>query len=157
MKSRCLIIPAFAALLFSGMPAHAAVVTNSSTPILLEVFVPCADGGAGELIEVSGFLHTQTSLTTDKNGGVHVSQQFNPQGVTGVGLTTGDKYNGVGVTRTSMSTTASGVSVFTFLNRFDMIGQGPGNNFSVHETEHLTVLPDGTITVSFDTFTTTCK
>lgn len=157
MKSRCLIVSAFAALLFTGIPAHAAVVTNTSTPVLLQVFVPCANGGAGELIEVSGFLHTQISLTTDKNGGVHASQQFNPQGVTGVGLTTGDRYNGTGVSRNSMSTTATGVAVFTYINRFDMVGQGPGNNFSVHETEHTTVLPDGTVTVSFDNFSTTCK
>lgn len=157
MKSRSLVISVFAALLITGIPAHAAVVTNTSTPIVLSVFVPCAAGGAGELIEISGFLHTQISLTIDKNGGVHASQQFNPQGVTGSGVTTGDGYNGVGVTRNSMSTTASGVVVFTSVNRFDMVGQGPGNNFSVHATEHLTVLPDGTVTVSFDNVSTTCK
>jgi hypothetical protein len=38
-----------------------------------------------------------------------------------------------------------------------MIGQGPGNNFSVHETEHITVLPDFTVTVFFDNFSVTCK
>jgi hypothetical protein len=157
MKSRSLIISAFAALLLTGMPAYAAVVTNSSIPITLTVFVPCANGGAGEFIEVSGFLHVLSSLTVDKNGGFHISEHFNPQGVTGLGLTTGDKYNGTGVTRDDFSATSSGVVQFTFINRFDMVGQGPGNNFSVHETAHTTVLPDGTVTVSFDNFSATCK
>jgi len=157
MNLRSLIISAFAVLLLTGMPAYAAVVTNSSVPITLDVFVPCANGGAGEMIEVSGFLHILSSTTVDKAGGIHVSEQFNPQGVTGVGLTTGDKYNATGLTRDDFSTTSSGAQQLTFINRFDMVGQGPGNNFSVHETEHLTILPDGTVTVSFDNLSITCK
>jgi len=156
MKSRSLIISAFAVLLLTGMPAYAAV-TNTSIPITLDVFVPCANGGAGELIEVSGFLHVLTSTTVDKAGGFHFSQQFNPQGVHGFGLTTGDKYNATGLTREDFSTTSSGLQQLTFINRFDMVGQGPGNNFSVHETEHVTILPDGTVAVSFDNFSITCK
>jgi hypothetical protein len=157
MKSRSLIISAFAILLLSSVPAQAAVVTNTSIPITLTVFVPCANGGAGEDIEVSGFLHVLISTTVDTKGGVHFSEQFNPQGVSGSGLTTGDKYNAIGLTRDDFSTTSSGVVQVTFINRFDMIGQGPGNNFSVHETEHITVLPDGTVTVFFDNFSITCK
>jgi hypothetical protein len=157
MKSRSLIISAFAILLLTGIPAYAAVVTNTSTPITLTVFVPCANGGAGEDIEVSGLLHVLISTTVDAKGGVHFSEQFNPQGVSGVGLTTGDKYNAIGLTRDDFSTTSSGVVQVTFINRFDMIGQGPGNNFSVHETEHITILPDGTVTVFFDNFSVTCK
>ena len=157
MKPRSLIISAFAILLLTCIPAYAAVVTNTSIPITLDVFVPCANGGAGETIEVSGFLHVQTSVTFDQNGGLHFSEQFNPQGVGGVGLTTGDKYRATGLTRDDFSTTSSGVQQFTFINRFDMVGQGPGNNLSTHETEHITILPDGTVTVFFDNFSITCK
>ncbi len=157
MKSRSLIISAFAVLLLTGIPAYAAVVTNTSIPLDLTVFVPCADGGAGEDIQLSGFLHVLISTTVDNNGGVHFSEQFNPQDVSGVGLTTGDKYRATGLTRDDFSTTSSGLVQFSFVNRFDMIGQGPGNNFSVHETQHVTILPDGTVTVSFDNLTITCK
>jgi hypothetical protein len=157
MKSRSLIISAFAVLLLAGVPAYAAVVTNTSMPILLDVFVPCAAGGAGETIEVSGFLHVQSSVTIDKNGGVHLSEQVNPQGVGGFGLTTGDRYRATGLTRDDFSATSSGLVQFTYINRFDMIGQGPGNNFSVHETQHITILPDGTVTVAFDSLSVTCK
>jgi hypothetical protein len=72
-------------------------------------------------------------------------------------LTTGDRYSGTGVTREDFSATSSGVVQVSFVNRFDMIGQGPDNNFSFHETGHYTVLPDGTFTVNFDNFSTTCK
>src|SRR5438309_357223 len=142
MKPRSLIISAFAALLLTGIPAQAAVVTNTSIPITnLVVFVPCAAGGAGEFIQLSGFLHVQSSVTADKNGGIHFSEHFNPQGVSGAGLTTGDRYSGTGVTRDDFSATSSGVVQVSFVNRFDMIGQGPGNNFSLHETGHVTVFP----------------
>jgi hypothetical protein len=158
MKSRSLIVSAFVALLLVfSMPARAAVVSNISSPITLQVFVPCADGGVGETIEVSGSLHELISVTSDSAGGLHVTQQDNPQHVGGVGLTTGAKYRATGLTREEFSTTASGVFEFTFINRFDMVGQGPGNNFSVHETAHETVLPDGTVTVSFDNFSVTCQ
>lgn len=157
MKPRSLIVPVFAALLLFSLPAGAAVVTNISTPITLQFFVPCADGGAGETIEFSGFLHDLITTTIDEQGGVHVTEQTNPQNVGGVGLTTGDRYRGTGLTRQEFSTTASGVFEFTFIDRFDLIGQGPGNNFSVHETVHTTVLPDGTVTVTFDNLSITCR
>jgi hypothetical protein len=157
MKRRSLIICTIAALLLTGIPAQAAVVTNTSIPIPLVVFVPCANGGAGEFIQLSGFLHVQSSVTADKNGGIHFSEHFNPQGVSGAGLTTGDRYSGTGVTREDFSATSSGVVQVSFVNRFDMIGQGPGNNFSIHETGHYTVFPDGTVTVNFDNFSTTCR
>ena len=44
----------------------------------------------------------------------------------------------------------------TFVNNFRMIGQGPGNNFDVHENEHITVTPDGTVSVFHDNFSVTC-
>jgi hypothetical protein len=45
----------------------------------------------------------------------------------------------------------------TFINRFDIIGQGTGNNFTVHETAHITFNADGTVTVNFDNFSVECK
>jgi hypothetical protein len=38
-----------------------------------------------------------------------------------------------------------------------MIGQGPGNNFLVHETLHITMAADGTVTVMHDNFSIDCK
>ncbi len=45
----------------------------------------------------------------------------------------------------------------TFVNRFDFIGQGSAPNFTTHETFHVTVNANGTITASFDKLSDSCK
>jgi hypothetical protein len=150
--------PPLAAVIFAlvlVMPASAAVISNTEFPINITVFVPCAAGGAGEDVALSGDIHDLFAITFDSNGGFHATMHDNPQGVSGIGLTTGDKYQGTGVT----------LSVFngkvgfetTFVNNFRIIGQGPGNNFLVHENFHITVHPDGTVTGFVDNFSVSCK
>jgi hypothetical protein len=45
----------------------------------------------------------------------------------------------------------------TFVNNFRIIGQGPGNNFLVHETMHITLNAAGFLTVFHDNITVDCK
>jgi hypothetical protein len=45
----------------------------------------------------------------------------------------------------------------TFVNNFRIIGQGPGNNFLLHETFHLTVNANGELTTIHDNFSVDCK
>jgi hypothetical protein len=158
MKRNFAIIVAFVAVgltLASG--ANAAVQENDRTNINLTVFVPCAAGGAGEVVDISGPLHTLISFTlngNDASGYFH----FQPQGVSGTGETTGDKYQATGVTQQSFKTSLqNGQANLTFVNNFRIIGQGPGNNFLVHETLHLTFNADGVLTVSHDNFSIDCK
>lgn len=138
-------------------PAFAAVQENDTTDINLTVFVPCAAGGAGELVDLSGPLHTLVSATVNNNkasGYFH----FQPQGITGTGETTGLKYQAVGLTQQSFSgSLQNGQLALTFVNNFYIIGQGPGNNFQVHETLHITINADGSVTVSHDNFSATCQ
>ena len=71
-----------AVLVTLTLPANAAVVVNDKSEIFLSIFVPCAAGGAGEIIDVIGPLHTLVSFTINGNnvsGYVH----FQPQGITG--------------------------------------------------------------------------
>lgn len=146
------------AVLFSFMfatPTRAAVVTNTSVPIEITLFVPCANGGAGENIDVSGPLHVLASVTLDRHGGFHAHVLFNPQDVTGVGLSTGNKYQGTGETEEDFNGTVGLTD--TFVNNFNMIGQGPGNNFKVHENAHITINANGTITAFVDNFSFTCS
>jgi hypothetical protein len=135
--------------------AHAAMVINVSVPTERQVFVPCANGGVGEVIVISGELHALISVTLDANGGVHEHILFNPQGVDGVGLTTGLKYQRVGVAEEDINGTVG--STDTFVEVFDMIGQGPGNNFKLHVTSHITVNADGSLTASVANIFSTCK
>jgi hypothetical protein len=137
-------------------PANAAVQVNDTTVISLTVFIPCAAGGAGEVVDLNGPLHTLISFTIN---GSNVSGYFHfqPQGISGTGETTGVKYQATGITQESFKNSLqNGQANFTFVNNFRIIGQGPGNNFLVHETLHFTVNADGTLTVFHDNFSISC-
>ena len=145
------------ALVFVAASANAAVQVNTTTDISLQVFVPCAAGGAGEIVDLSGPLHVLLSFTINGNN-VSGVQHFQPQGISGTGETTGAKYQATGVTSTTFQMSLqNGQASETFINRFDIIGQGPGNNFRVHETAHITFNAGGTVTVNFDNFNVECK
>ena len=139
-------------------PAAASVFTdNIVIPTDLLVFVSCADGGAGEEVLLSGNLHIVTHLAVNGNRFVF-KDHFQPQGISGVGLTTGDKYQATGVTQDRFSGSfVNGQFSETFVNNFRIIGEGPGNNFLVHETFHVTITANGLVTVEVDRFTTSCK
>jgi len=146
-----------AVMAFMTAPANAAIQVNESIPISLFVFVPCAAGGAGEIVDLSGPLHVLITFTINGNN-VSGVQHFQPQGISGTGETTGANYQATGLTETTFSTSfQNGQANSTFVNRFDIIGQGPGNNFTVHETAHITTNANGTLTVNFDNFGVECK
>jgi hypothetical protein len=148
------------ALVLSAVPALSqatTLTTNIQSPVNFTLFVSCAAGGAGEWVSLAGSLHFLSVVTIDANAGVKVQVHFQPMGVGGTGLTTGDKYRGNGVTRTSFSMTPAGTFLTTFINRFNIIGQGRGNNFVARDTVHMTVLADGTTTATVDNFAAECK
>lgn len=140
-----------------GSAAGSAPTFTASTkiPVDIVVFVPCANGGAGEIVELTGNLHDLFSFTFDGSGGAHVMQVDNPQGISGTGQTTGAKYQATGETLNTFNAQV-GLET-TFVNNFKIIGQGPGNNFLIHENFHLTVNANGTVTAFVDNFSVTCK
>ncbi len=85
------------AVAVSIAPADAAVQVNDKTNVNLTIFVPCAAGGAGEVVDLSGPLHTLISFTINGNT-VSGYFHFQPQGISGTGETTGANYHGTGVT-----------------------------------------------------------
>jgi len=142
----------------SVSPALAQATTftdNVKVPIDIFVFVPCAAGGAGEFVVLSGTLHMLFRTTIDSKGGFHSKYHYQPQGITGRGFTTGDKYQGTGVTQGTDNGKVGFVS--TFVNNFRVIGQGPGNNFMIHENFHITINAKGQVTAFVDNFSVTCK
>jgi hypothetical protein len=145
------------ALAVSIAPADAAVQVNDTTNVNLTIFVPCAAGGAGEIVDLSGPLHTLIAFTINGNN-VSGYFHFQPQGISGIGETTGANYQGTGVTEeTFRNSLQNGHANSTFVNNFRIIGQGPGNNYLVHETLHVSVNADGTVTVFHDNFSIDCK
>ncbi len=157
MKKNTIMIFLAAALAVLIVPAKAAVQINESDDIALQVFVPCAAGGAGEIVDLSGPLHVLITLTINGNN-FSAKEHFQPQGISGTGETTGLKYQATGVTQTTTKGSfQNGQFNQTFINRFDIIGQSPGNNFRVQETAHITFNADGTVTVFFDNFIVECN
>lgn len=144
-------------LAFVAAPALAEVLVNDRADIAIDVFVDCANGGAGEMVTLTGPLHT---VITETFSGRNVSGKFHfqPQGVTGTGEVTGASYHATGVTQQTFKTSLqNGQGTLSFVNNFRIIGQGTGNNFLVHETMHLTFNADGTLTVTHDDFSAECK
>jgi hypothetical protein len=133
----------------------AAVTSNTTVPFSDLVFVPCANGGAGEFVQITGDVHELLITTTNNGGGVHVKFHYQPQGLTGVGLVTGDTYRATGVTQ-GETNVAAGTET-TFINNFRLIGPGPGNNLLIHETVHLTVNANGDVTATHDNLSVECK
>ena len=131
------------------------IETNVRIPIALFVLVPCANGGAGEVISMSGILHDMFNVLSDGNGGFHVKLHSQPQGITGTGLVTGARYQAVGVTQERQNALAGGN--YTLVNNFRMIGPGPGNNFQVHENLNFTVNANGVVTANHDHVRVTCR
>jgi len=111
----------------------------------MDVDVPCANDGSGETVHLEGYIHNVFHITENQNG-YTVFQTTNPQGISGYGLTTGDSYQGTGVTR--FVTHSDDVLTDTFENNFRIIGQGNGNNFLVHTTSHFTTNANGDLTAN---------
>ena len=125
-----------------------AITVNQFVPFALLAFVPCAAGGAGELVLVQGTLHLQDHITINDNR-ASIKTHAQPQGADGVGLTTGDKYNATGVTQEQDSVPIiGGAAEFTFVNNFRIIGQSDGNNLLVHQTVHQTINANGEVTTT---------
>ena len=135
--------------------AKAEINENDSVPFNLTLSIPCANNGAGEDVILTGYLHALISVTANKAGGFHVKTHFQPQGVKGIGLITGDSYNATGVTQDEFNVAAGYEE--TFVNNFRIIGQKSGNNFLVHEVIHITINANGVVTASIDNFSADCK
>src|SRR5690242_9164099 len=110
-------VGALGLLQLSASPAQAST-QNNYFPIDLFVFIPCANSGAGELVELTGQLHDLFTITSNSNGTFHVKFLDNPQGVSGTGPS-GDKYQATGGTQGEFNTKVGYQS--TYVNNFRII------------------------------------
>ena len=119
-------------------------------------FVPCANNGAGEIIAGTIELHVLVTSTVNGNN-VSGFYHYQPAGSDLVGSVTGDAYRATGVTQSSFhGSLENGLYTTTYVNNFRLIGPGPGNNYLVHETFHLTINAKGDVTVDHDLFSVDC-
>jgi len=131
---------------------------RGSFPFDSVVFVPCANGGAGEDVELLGSLNFVFHSTFDQAGGMHLQLRSNLQGVSGIGTTTGAKYRGSDSELMEFNVSSDDAPFEgTSVTSMRIVGQGPGNNFVLHESAHFTINANGTITAQFDHFSVDCK
>lgn len=145
-------------LLHGGL-ASAEVTTNAKYPIEITDYVACPNNVDGELVALSGDIHQLFIVNISSANKVTMKSHFNPQGVSGVGQTTGDSYRGTGVT-SSMCTFDGNIGfpyTFTYVNNFRLIGQGSGANYTVHMNTHLTINANGIVTATVDNARIDCK
>ena len=142
------------AILATATVAQAQTVTNTTISFGYAGWVPCANGGTGEL--VTGTIEMHDLVTSTVNENVDASQfMYAPRGSL-VGLITGDTYRLTGVTRgTYVEVTQGDRYAATYVNRYQLIGPGPGNNLTVRETTHITREGDD-IVVRHDDFAIEC-
>jgi hypothetical protein len=136
--------------------AQAETVTSRERfPVNDQFFVECAAGGEGEVVQWTGEIQAVFHVTFDSAGGVHLKIHGNAQGLSGTGLTTGDKYQVTGAS--DLATNVKVGAETTIVNNFHIIGPGKGNNFLLQELFHVTVNPDGTVTAFVDNLREECK
>jgi hypothetical protein len=138
----------------NGQSANASSVSNISIDSVQ--FVPCANGGAGELVALHYTIKLVFHASDDPSGGVHVTIELNSQGGGGVGLTTGDSYHQVQTGMTHIVTTITEVAESTFVATFRLVGQGNRNDLVWHSSTHLTINSNGEVTSSFLYFSGDC-
>lgn len=162
---RLSLVLAFAAVLtLAGLSrprvadAQATTTTTNVTNQINATFpIPCANGGAGELVSLTGDIHALFHFTSNGNH-TTVKTHSQPQGVRGVGLTTGDVYHGIGVSQTTSAFQSDGATTTgTVISIFGLIGPGTGNNFLVHNVLHTTFNNNGELTSSHFTSSADCQ
>ena len=142
-------------ILASITGAQAGVVANETVSYAYAGFVPCANGGAGELM--TGRIDAHILSTSTTNGNVDAWQfEFAPRGSL-VGRITGDTYRLTGVSRgIYVESVQNDGYAATYVNRYQLIGPGPNNNLVVRETAHITRSGDDLV-VDHDDFAIECS
>jgi hypothetical protein len=122
----------------------------------------CVNGGTGELLLLSGTLHTTTAIRTDADGGLHVTLHANLVDMSGVGTSSGDIYRvtdtaaGSGARVSAYIPAGSPPRTLTQSGDIRFISMGSGDNLVIRNTFHRTINANGDVTVSNPTFEPRC-
>lgn len=128
--------------------------SNIVIPFSKTVAVSCAS----DSVTISGEAHWVFGVKWDEAGGLHGRNFHNLVGVSGVSTITGVKYQAMEVrSRISHFVHQSPPYELISVESFRLIGQGPGNNYTVMYTDHTTVNADGTVTADFHIDRVDCK
>jgi hypothetical protein len=135
----------------------APVVTNEVVPISGTSEVPCANGGAGEVVAFSGEMHMLVGQVPNEDGGITLIWNQNAMGITGVGLTTGTQYRVAGMHHGTQTVQASGAGTISTIDNMLFVAAGPGNTLRAHVVEQVRIEPDGTTVILVSIADVTCN
>ena len=152
--NKTLFVPAalIVALIILATPVSAKVLTNTVIPLDVPLTIPSSPP---ETLHLTGNLHVLFAITYDNSGGEHIIAESQPQGVKGTTDISGWEYVGAGVNLSVINGKVGGESTTVVV--FNFIGKGQAPNLKVTEDMHITVLPDGTVTATFDHVRVTFK
>jgi hypothetical protein len=134
-------------------PTRAAVVLNTMVPFTLIVASSCTP----EVVVLTGNLHILQTSEVDSNGGTHFKTQLQSQGISGVGMITGVKYQGMRISQDHTIDHATPALETTDKLDIRIIGQGPANNLLVHIITHMTINANGEVTATVSNAGIECR
>jgi len=140
-------------------PRQQAIVgtINEIVPFTIAAFVPCANDGEGEVVILTGEQHLVGHGTFTENGNVRFVTHIQTQNVSGTGEVTGDRYRLVMLNQSSQGIEGTFPFTFSFVDNIRVIGQGPDNDFWVHQDSHITIDANGEVRVLHDNIKADCN
>lgn len=129
--------------------------TIHAVPFEANLFVSCANGGAGETVEFSGFTNFIYQLAWTDHGFTLVYHD-NTHKVKGVGVLSGETFVVSGGTNgTVMGSWVNSQWIGTTIRQLRVTGQN--TNFTITYKYHITVISDGTVIVKSIEQTADCN
>ncbi len=135
-------------------------MTHTDAPFTTSFWVPCANGGAGEIVDVSGTMSVDQQLLESKDGCQKFNFHFALKQATGTGESTGATYT-VQYRENAQQfikwicSDACPSTIMTTLN-FGLRGKGSAENYTIHENVRIMINCDWSTTVLVDNANTTC-
>jgi hypothetical protein len=129
--------------------------TEEIVPYDQTLFVPCGNGGAGEDVALTGSLKILENIVYNDHG-FTFNYHVITQGITGVGLSTGEKFQASGGNKGTITGEFGEEGQYSrvFIQQLRIIGQN--SVFKVTYKTKITITPDGKITTSIDDETIDC-
>jgi hypothetical protein len=150
-----------ALLMIAGAGSAAAETQTFRDQTNFSIFVPCANGGAGESVDGVVKVHAVFGETDDGAGGAHLHVQIKLQGA-GLGTVTGDAYrlhaDAPEIFFADRINENAGGSFNAAINfGVDAIGMGDAPNFHGTYRMQVTYNANGVLTMEKGVFTETCN
>jgi hypothetical protein len=148
-------------MMVGTLPANASASTSttiSTVQINQSTFALCANGGAGEVINISGTMSSLFHITIDDSGGTHsVLKEDNLRGVQGIGEITGNKYQLIRANTQTFEVNSGGLPItVTFESNFKLISHGSDSDNLAHILRHITINENGTVTTEIEKISAVC-